>query len=612
MKRSVATACFVFFLFTMAAGQSLSVRTFVDNTTLALNQQLVFTIELSGEGANSVSEPELPDMGGYLSFLGSGGTSQSIQFINNRMSVSKSFSYFFMSAREGSFQIPAVHVQFKGTTASSDPITVTITKTAPQSQSQVQPQTQRPQSGAMMDGDIGGDEVFIRAIPNKTRVYQNEPVIVTYRLYMRASVTSYNLAKLSETEGFWVEEFEMPPQPAVRDETYRGKNYRVADLKRIAVFPTSPGKKTIGPLSIICDVRVTSRQRQRDIFDSFFDDPFFGRTVRKTISTTPIPVEVLPLPQENRPVKFSGAVGQFSYGASIDKNAVKTNEAITLKIKVAGTGNIRILPKPDVQVPSDFEQYEPTIQEAIDRSGNLISGQKTFEYVLVPRFPGQQRIRTGDFSFFNPVTRKYQVISTPEIVVNVAKGTGEFVSSGSGLSKEEVRLIGQDIRFIKANAGNIQRIGYVFYISPAFMLLIVFPLVAGAISLLYRNHKEHLNENVAYARSRRANRLAMQKLAKAKKVLHENTVKEFYTEISFALVGFAADKLNLSAAGIISTELLELLRKRGLDAAVIDSYSHLIQTCDYQRFAPATVTKKEMEEFYLMAKDVIIKLEKAL
>jgi hypothetical protein len=608
MKRlGVGIVVFVLTFVASAIGQQLSVRAFVDNTAVTLNQQVVFTVELSGEGANNVDEPELPDMAGYLSYLGSGGTSQSIQFINGRMSVSKSFSYFFMAAKEGSFQIPAVKVSYKGNSFSSDPINITITKaavTAPQ------PQNRRQPSAAINGGDIGGDEVFIRAIPNKTRVYQNEPVIVTYRLYMRASVNSYNLAKLSETEGFWVEDFDMPAQPAVKDEVFNGKSYRIADLKRIAVFPTSPGPKTIGAMSIICDVRVTTRQR--DVFDSFFDDPFFGRTVRKTISTTPLSIDVLPLPTENRPAPFSGIVGQFDFTASVDKNEVKTNEAITLKMKVSGTGNIRIIPKPVLQVPSDFEQYQPTIQENINRSGNNISGFKTFEYVLVPRFPGQQRIKVSDFSFFDPVARAYKVITSPDILVTVTKGAGEFVSSGSGLSKEEVRLIGQDIRFIKSSPGELYPIGYRNYKTPFYLFMILLPLLAAIGAVGYRSHLEHLNDNVAYARSRRANRLAMQKLSKAKNLLSEKTQKEFYAEVSRSLSGFAADKLNLSAAGIISTDLFEQLRKRGLDASLIDSFISLIKTCDYQRFAPSAVTKTEMEEFYGQAKNTIIKLEKAI
>jgi hypothetical protein len=608
MKRRIVFLTVVYVICLLSSNSStaaepLSVTATVDRTSLAVNQQLTFTIQLSGEGANTLQPPELPDMGGYLALLGAGGTSQNIQFINGQMSVSKSFTYYYVVQKEGSFQIPAVTLTYKGKTIQSDPIAINISKTTPV--------PAQPNATPSASPDIG-ETLFVRAIVNKSRVFQNEPVFVTYRIYMMVGVTSYNVSKLPETAGFWAEDFEMSGQPAIRDEVVNGVNYRVADIKRVALFPTSPGKKTIGSIGLECDVRVQRTRRSRDIFDSFFDDPFFGRTVRKSIQSDPVSIDVMALPDVGKPSDFSGAVGSYEITADIDKREVKTNEAISLKVKISGTGNIKILPTPGVQIPNDFEQYEPTVREVINRTGNRISGSKTFEYVLVPRFPGQQRIKPISFSFFDPSSKSYKTLTTEEILIDVEKGSGELASASSGWSKEEVRLIGQDIRFIKTTSPRFTRIGYDGYKSPLFILLTILPLCTFAGAVLYRNHQERLSENVAYARSRQANRLAMKKLGRAKSLLTENTRKEFYAEASRALAGFAADKLNVSAAGIITSDLHILLQDRGLGEELTEEYIRLIQTCDYQRFSPTRVSREEMEQFYQKAKDAIIRLEKAI
>ncbi len=263
-------------------------------------------------------------------------------------------------------------------------------------------------------------------------------------------------------------------------------------------------------------------------------------------------------------------------------------------------------------IPQDFQQYEPKITENIVRNENGVSGNKTFEYILVPRFPGEQRIKPVIFNYFDPYAKTYKTLSTPEFLIQVEKGDDELVSMGSGLSKEEVRLVGQDIRYIKLNTNTFTRTGFKIFKSFLFVTLCVIPLLLLIVSVGYNKHLEKLSGNVAYARSRRANTMAMKRLSKSRGLLAENTQKDFFAEVSRALLGFAADKLNLSEAGIISTELEDLLNQRNLDSAVVKQYIELIQTCDFQRFAPATVTKAEMHQFYSRAKEAIINLEKAL
>ncbi|RLD14486.1 hypothetical protein DRI50_05310 [candidate division KSB1 bacterium] len=587
-----------------ALAQPLSVTTTVNQTSIAVNQQLVFTVELTGEGAQKVGQPELPDMGGYLTFLGSGGSSQNITVVNGKMSVSKSFTFYYLAAKPGSMTIPPVTVVYKNKTAASQPISLTITASAAPS-----PSTQGKSNNAQASS---GNKLYLRTIVNKKSVYPNEAVIVTYRIYAAVTISGYSIAKLTETTGFWVEDVEMPQQPQTSEQVLNGQRYVTADIKKMTVFPTSLGKRRIGPLSLQCEVKQQSR-RSRDPFGSFFDDSFFGRTVRQTIASPIVEINVKPFPQENKPASFNGAVGQFKLNASIDKTDVNTDEAVTLKVTLSGVGNIQLLPKPKVHIPADFEQYEPTVSQKIDRTNGVISGAKTFEYVLVPRFPGEQRIKPVTFSYFDAKAGSYKTLQTKEIVINVAKGKGQIVrGGGSGLSKEEVKYVGQDIRFIKVQSEDYQPIGYRLYKSFVFYLLLIAPLVILGVALVYQKHLQKLSGNVAYARSRKANAVAMKRLSKAKQLLNEDSQKEFFAEVSNALAGFAADKLNKAKAGLISNELENEFKKRRLDQELTKEYFDLIRFCDLQRFAPSSVKKEEMQDSYQAAKKVIINLEKAL
>ncbi len=593
----------------LANAQPLSVTSTVNQTSVAVNQQLALTVELSGQGAQKVGQPDLPDMGGYLSFLSSGGTSQNISFVNGKMSVSKSFTFYYLAAKEGNFTIPAIQVTYDGKTYSSQPIDITIT----QGSAQPQQPTQQAAPSTNSENGASKEDLFVRTFVNKKRVHQGEPILVTYRIYSAVNVSGYSISKLPETTGFWVEDLESPQQPQVKKEVLNGKQYVTADIKKLAVYPTSSGNKTIGSMVVQCEVRVQERRSRRDVFDSFFDDAFFGRTVRQSVAAPAVEVTVLPFPEENKPDSFNGAVGQYDLKATVDKTDVNTDEAVTLTVTISGTGNIRLLPKPEVTIPADFEQYDPEETESINRTSTGVSGKKTFEYVLVPRFPGVQKIRPIRYSYFDPQKEEYVTLTSPEMVINVSGGKGQLVASGgSGLSKEEVRYVGQDIRFIKLESDGFRRIGSRFYTSFPFFVLLLFPALVFGLAVGYKSHQAKLSENVAYARSRKANSIAMRRLSKAKSLLSENSQKEFFAEVSDALSGFAADKLNMAKAGLLSDELEREFQRRHIESGLTKEYFDLIRLCDFQRFAPATVSLDTMEDAYQKAKNVIIKLEKTL
>lgn len=587
--------------------QDLQISAYVNRTQIPVNQQFELTVELTGADANRAPQPELPDLSQFAAFLGA-STSLSTQIVNSQISVSKIYSNHFVATKEGRFQIPPIKLEYKGQTFTSAPIDIEIVK----GQAAPPPTTSRPnRGGASQNAEDLSNVLFLKAEANKRRVYQNEPVVVTYKIYTAVSVNSYGISQLPNMVGFWSEEFPAPQRPRIYDEVIDGRQFKVAEIKKLALFPQSPGSKTLEPLTVECEVQLP-RRRSRDIFDSFFDDPFFGRTVRQPIRSNPITIDVMPLPEEGKPADFSGAVGSFTIAATVDKKEALTNDPITLKLKISGAGNIKILPKPRIEFPTDFEVYDPKVSENIRREGEQISGDKTFEYVMVPRFPGKQVIKSAAFSYFDLNSKSYKRIATEAIEISVAKGKENFAMIPMGTSKEDVKLIGQDIRFIQLRMPEFKKIGPPFYKTAPFLMMMFFPLLALGGAIVYRRHLDKMSSNEAYARSRTANKMALRRLRKAHTQMRNGNAREFYSEVSKALMGFIGDKLNVPAAGLITDEVENMLRARGIAEEVVGDYLDCLKTCDFMRFAPTESQNGELQGFFEKARNAIIKLDKAI
>ncbi len=589
--------------------QDLQISAYVNRTQIPINQQFELTIELTGADANRAPQPEVPDLSQFAAFLGT-STSLSTQIVNSQISVSKIYSNHFVATKEGQFQIPAIKVDFKGRTFTTAPIDIEIVK----GQAAPPPATNRPnRGGTSTDAEDLSHLLFLKAEANKHSVYQNEAVIVTYKIYYALPLRGGNISQTPNMVGFWSEEFPTPQPPRIYTEIINGRQFQVQEIKKVALFPQTAGTKRLEPLAVECEVQLP-RRRSRDFFDSVFDDPFFGlgRTARQTIRSNPITITVLPLPEEGKPADFSGAVGSFSISAQVDKNHVQTNEPVTLKLKVSGIGNLKILPQPKIDFPADFEVYEPKVSENIRREGDQIAGDKIFEYVIIPRFPGNQIIKPAGFSYFDVNSKSYKRIATAPLEITVAKGKDTFATIPMGTSKEDVKLIGQDIRFIQMRMPEFQKIGPPFYKSAPFFMMMVFPLLMLGGAIVYRRHLDKMISNEAYARSRTANKMALKRLRKAQAQMRSGNPREFYSEVSKALMGFIGDKLNVPPAGLITEEVENVLRARGISNEVVRDYLECLKTCDFMRFAPTTAKNGELKNFFEKAQKVIISLDKEI
>jgi len=405
----------------------------------------------------------------------------------------------------------------------------------------------------------------------------------------------------------------MPQQLQTSHEVLDGKQYTVATVRRTALFPMGSGTRTVDPLVLDCDVHV--RSRSRDPFADFFDDSFFfgGKTVRRQIRSKPISIEVTPFPEAGKPAGFSGLTGRFRISATADKRDVKTNEAVTYKVVVEGDGNIRQIPAPEIVFPSDFEVYPPKTSETVTRSGAGISGRRTFEYVLIPRAAGDETLQPVRLSYFDASAAVYRAIATDPVMLRVEQGAGGYAGPAmTGLSKEEVRLIGQDIRFIKTADVPFRRTGAAAVPPAAFWIGFGLPLAGLAAALVRRRRLDRLTVDVAYARGSRASRAVRKRLAAAAGLMKPETQKAFYAEAAKGIQGFLGDKLNIAEAGMLSEDVRGRLSERGVRPETIQAVFACLDTCDMKRFSPETATTDEMKTFYREAEKAVSKLEREL
>ncbi|MCH2251952.1 MAG: BatD family protein [Vicinamibacterales bacterium] len=578
-----------------AQGLAQTVRAYLSQTEVLLNRQFVLNVEISGTQQLDEDPPVLPDLSAFAVYLGS-GTSTSMQIVNGRTSLSLTFQHRFQATAEGTFEIGPVTVRAGGRDLRTEPLTIRITDgPAPTSRSGL--------PGA--DGTVAPEDLFITATASKPRVYVNEPVIVEYRIFTRVDVEGYNITQQPGTTGFWVEELE-DPQARVEQVVRDGLQYTSAVVRRVALFPTGAGTKTLAPLTLETQVRVQRRSR------SLFGDPFgglFGSRVSVVVGSNPVEIEVLPLPEAGRPDAFTGLVGRLEVSASIDRTDAETNDALTYRLEVSGTGNIRTLPEPELGFPSDVEVYPPDVSERVDPTEDGVRGSKIFEYVIVPRAPGQVTIPAVKLAYFDIDAGTYAAAASDPITLTVA---GDPVAGPAGRFRTGVDLQRQDIRFIRIAIPGFRPVGGSLVRSAGFWAIVLVPMCAVAGAVAARRHQDRLTGDVAYARRRRAARLAKQRLARAESLRSPDRHRAFHAEVGRALQGFLGDKLNLAEAGLIRDEIRARLTSRGVAPGVIDAYLGCLEDCDRQRFAPTEPDALAMQDMLTRAARAMTDLDQAL
>lgn len=582
---SVAIALCALLVPAQSSAQDVAVRAYLSpGPTVGVGRPFVLNVEITGT-QSVTEEPDLPDLGTFAQYLGS-STQSSMQMVNGRTSVSLTIQYRYQALREGTFDIPAFDVTAGGQTRTTEPLRITIAATPP------------PQggTGSRGGGGAGGDlvgpnDLFVTAEATRSRVRDGEPLVVEYRLWTRVDVSSYNFTRIPEPQGFWVEDVTPPGQPQVEQLTRDGQSYTTAVIRRVALVPTGPGERTIEPIGLEAQVRV----RRADPFGDPFAD-FFGRrsvlgstVVPTAVLSNPLTIAVEPLPP-GRPEPFSGIVGSLTLTARLDRDSVATNEAVTLTVSARGEGNVRAIPIPSLGLASDFEVFPPEVSESVRPFGPGLSGEKTFEYVLIPRAPGRREVPSITMGYFDQSAGAYRTAATEPLPLTV---TGAAIGGPGQVARGGVAQLREDIRFIHLGTASLRPAGRVLFDSATFWLLLLLPIagVVGAVAL--RQHRDRLEGDVAYARGRRASRVARKRLAEARSLSATGDARAFYAEVARALRGLVADRLNLAEAGLLTSELGARLAERGIDETTVTELRACLEQCDRQRFAPPGADPEE-------------------
>lgn len=574
---------FLFFvlLTTTAHPEDASFTASVDRTRVTVGEQFQITFTLSGStGGRNFRAPAFTD------FLPLSGPNQStsMQFVNGVMNSSVSYSFILQPRSEGKFTIGQASIEVGGKQLQTQPVVIEVSKGTSR-----QPQTGQQKEDESMSDQIG-DDLFLKVTADKSRVYQGEQLVISYKVYTRVNIVNYSLAKVPALTGFWSEELETPQQIQLTNEVINGKQYRVGTLRKLALFPQKSGPLELDPMEVDCVVQLVTRRRSTDVFDQFFNDPFFGNAVNvnKKIRSQPVKITVVPHPQENIPATFSGAVGKFTMEAWLDKNEVKANDAVTLKIKIAGRGNLKMIDAPTIGLPADLEQYDPKISDNITKQDNVISGSRVFEYLIIPRHAGTFRIPAIAFSFFDPDKKTYTTSTSPSYQLTVAGGSDIAAGGTTGLAREDVRLLGEDIRFIKSGHVRFDRTGVSFAGSLLFYLLAISPVVSMLGFIMIMRKRERSFSDVRAFRNRRARKVALTRLKVAERLCRDKKPSEFFEEISRALWGYTGDKLGIQPAELSMETASTRLAERGIPDDTLQQFTETLGNCEFARFAPPT------------------------
>lgn len=603
INKSIVVIFLIAFSNVLLQAADISIRSYVNKNVVGINENFSYSIEVSGK-TTSLPDPVPPQFDNFYVLSGP-NTSTNLQWINGRMSATKVYSFYLQPKKKGRLTIPPAKVQYKGKVYQSNAIVITV-KDQP-SKPKAAPQTKAPRRTTSKD--ILGQSIYLKTVVSKRKAYVGEEIIVKYRLYFRVNVRGYDFQKLPSFPGFWVEDFQMRSQPTIENVIVNGLNYNVATIRKVALFPTHSGELTLEPISVVVEAQV--RKRSTSIFDSFFEDPF-GSVVQKTISSKPVKIEVMDLPKEGQPADFSGAVGEYTLSASVDKNQAKTNEAIALHIKISGEGNIKMVNLPDVPVLPGIEKYDPKINTQIDNLGETIRGTKKAEYILIPRIPGDYTIPSLSFTFFNPKTKQYVTLKSKPISLHITGAPTTAVNTpvgGGNFDQQYVQMIGQDIRYIK-EFSRFQPKGYRPYRSLTFWGLMGLGVVLFILFVLFNDYQARVSSDERLIRSRKAGKLAAKQLSTAHEALKAGDQERFFKAVSAALQGFVRDKLNLELTDFSTPNVRKHLTERHIDSDVVEEYIAILEEADFRQFAKADASDEDLQAFYDRAKTVLTKLEK--
>jgi hypothetical protein len=526
------------------------------------------------------------------------GPNQSTQmsWVNGKTTSSISYTYILMAVKEGEFTIGPAVASVNGTAIKTNSLKIKVSKGVAVQQGGNQAGSQTKSGGT------ASDELFIRSSVSRKKVYQGEQIIATYKLYTRVGLAGNELVKNADLNGFWSQEIDFGESTWTK-EIIGGYQYSVAKIREIVLFPQRSGVLEIDPLKMKFIVQKRVQGGGQSVFDQFF-----GRVenVEYDLKSTPIKITVLPHPA-SAPIDFTNAVGNLEMKVDVSANEIKANEAINIKIKISGKGNLPLIDIPTIAFPSDFETYDPKINDNIKTTTAGVSGSKEFDYLVIPRHAGQFKLDPVTFSYFDPSAKKYKTITSDPININVLKADGSTADNVVySASKEDIKVLGNDIRYIHTNNIQFSHSQEDFYGSWKFYLLFFLAPLLFVIAFIFRNKIRVAKSDVVGMKKKKASKVAGKFLKSAKQSLEENNTNAFYEAITKALFGYLGDKLHIPIAELNQNNIKEKLVQIKVNEQTIAALMDTIELCDMARFAPVSISEQEV---YNKAETIINQIE---
>ncbi len=565
-----------------------------------------------------------PDMKGLSVLAGpSTSTSQSTTVVNGKVTSSSSYTYTFIVVgdEEGDYKLDGATITVGKDTYTSNGLTIKVLppdSNQPQ-QGQQSQQNQSSQRGGSSQqtqqnrqsssGDnIGVDDLFMLATVDKTTVYEQEALLLTFKVYCSTSLELSSLSnKMPDLKNFHVQEVELPRRKEFQLERYNGRNYQTLVWSQYVLFPQQSGELEIPATTFEGVISQPVRTNTNDIFDFFYNS---GRyiDIKKDLVTRKITLNVKPLPS-GKTSSFYGGVGDFSLSSSISSTEVTANDAVTVKVILSGTGNLKLVKTPELDLPKDFDIYDPKVDNKYTIKGGRQTGNKVYEYLFIPRHAGDYTIPALEFQYFDPQSGSYKTLKTEEYKLNVAKSQGgeDSPSSMSYVSKEDLKYVGQDVRF-HTTGGKLRHTGDMFFCSKLFWLLLILPISLLALTVILSRKRISDNANTARIKVKKASSTASKRLKTARKLMSEGNKDKFYDETMRALLGYLSDKLVIPVANLSKDNIGVELRKKKVSDEIVGKVIGLLDDCEFARYAPGDDTDR-MDRLYEHAANAIGTLE---
>ena len=559
-----------------------------------------------------VKDFRAPSIKGFDVLMGPSRSEQSsTQIVNGSVSSTSSitFTYILMANTAGEFTVPGASIVADGNQMISNSVKI---KVLPQDQNNNSSRRNNDNSSSIQpssNASVSNQDLFITATASKTNVYEQEAFVLTYKIYTRESNLQLNNAKLPDFKGFHSQEIEMTTNARWTPEHYKGRNYYTTVYRQFVLFPQQSGKLFIEPVQF--QMTVNKPVQSADPFDAFFNGGNNVIEIKKPITTPKIAINVNPLPA-GKPTNFLGGVGEFNISSSINSKELKTNDAITIKLVISGTGNLKLISNPEIKFPDDFEVYDPKVDNQVRLTKEGLTGNKVIEYLAIPRHAGTYKIPGVSFSYFDIRSKSYKTLNTEDYVINVEKGAGNADQVIANFTnKEDLKVLGEDIRYIKQNEVTFQPKGSFFYGSMSYWLFYIIPALAFILFFIIYRKQAAENANVAKMRTKKANKVAIKRMKLAGKLLSENKKDAFYDEVLKALWGYISDKLNIPVSRLSKDNIEEKLRNHGVSEELIKEFLNALNDCEFARFAPGD-ENQAMDKVYSSSIEVISKMENSI